>query len=386
MTSPSNVSKRAIPVLLLKTRSLPIDTYEELFSNEPGAIDNGNGSTFNFKPQFIPVLEHKQNETSLSHINELLRTRQLKRKYGGMIFTSQRAVEAWTDVVHRVEVEGPSTVPQRQEGDAFSDLDSLTPFPLYVVGPATERALQILITESHANSRSVFSQLNPSIHGAHSGNGAALAEFMLSHYNRLHEEHYFTYYEAPRLPFIPLLGMSSQNYGRKRLEKDDPRLVKRPLLFLVGEVRRDIIPKTLMGHKEPERRIEVEELEVYSTQVMTGFEDEFKRSCEALDQESEGGLRVVVVFSPQGSDVMLKRIGYLDEEGKATQRAQKRWWEQESSEDQHSKWVVATIGPTTRDYLKDKLGIEPDVCAAKPSPEGLKKAIEDFLRERNITG
>lgn len=397
MALASNTSSRKIPVLLLKTRSLPVDTYEELFNAAPSTPTDI--ASFTYKPEFIPVLEHTQDGASLSQLSELLRTGQLKRKHGGMIFTSQRAVEAWIDIVHKVEAEAAPQISRRHEDDAFSDLDSLTPFPLYVVGPATERALQTIITESESQSRShsqppsLFTRLNPSIHGAHTGNGASLASFMLTHYNALHEEHYFTYYEAPRLPFIPLLGMSSQNYGRKRLERDDPRLVKRPLLFLVGEVRRDIIPRTLMGETDPNRRIAVEEMEVYSTQVMGGFKGEFLRFCEGLDREDGGshriGCRVVVVFSPQGSDVMLRGIGYLDENGQVTERARRRWWEGGdrgggSTEDEQPRWIITTIGPTTRDYLRDTFGVEPDVCAAKPSPQGLKDGIEEFLRRIDV--
>lgn len=328
-----------------------------------------------------------------------------------MIFTSQRAVEAWTDVVGEVEREindaaaGHSTTSQQQQqrqdatkDDAFSNIDQLTPFPLYVVGPATERALQSLIdtsaSASRAKSPSPFTILNPTLHGSHTGNGATLGPFIKSHYNNLHSQHFYTYFEAPRLPFIPLLGMSSQNYGRKRLEKDDPRLRKKPLLFLVGEVRRDVIPRVLMGgegEEVGEERIEVEEVEVYRTEVRGGFEGELRETCEGLDAEggngdgSGGDLRVVVVFSPQGSDVMLKHIGYLSETGEVMERAKNRWYQDNAANSEHdTKWVIVTIGPTTRDYLKDKLGIEPDACASKPSPEGLKTAIEEFLRERRV--
>jgi len=184
--------------------------------------------------------------------------------------------------------------------------------------------------------------------------------------------------------------MSSQNYGRKRLERDDPRLAKKSLLFLVGEVRRDIIPKTLSNAEDPDR-IVVDEVEVYRTEVMKSFEADLQAACNKLDtevqSESSEDLRAVVVFSPQGSDATLRRIGYLDSDGKPTANSSTRWHQQrtetKSSEQvdyqTKTKWILVTIGPTTRDYLKDKLGVEPDVCAEQPSPEGLKKGIEDFL-------
>lgn len=387
---PSPAMKRPIPILLLKTRSYPHDTYEEHFQIISATNTNAGagGSSFSFAPQFIPVLEHTRNEASLSELGLLLRSRRLKQRYGGMIFTSQRAVEAWADLVNDVSDEPSSTSFSSTEPDAFADIDSLTPFALYSVGPATSRALQHLVSSSGA--ASPFILLNPSIHGTHTGNGANLASFILQHYNYLHGCHWFEYFEAPRLPFIPLLGMSSQNYGRKRLERDDPRLAKKPLLFLVGEVRRDIIPKTL-GNAEGSNRIEVDEVEVYRTEVMKSFEEDLQAVCNELDTEvqSESGedVRAVVVFSPQGSDATLRRIGYLDADGQPTAGSITRWHQQKiesmSSEQinyqKKTKWILVTIGPTTRDYLKDKLGVEPDVCAEQPNPEALKKGIEDFL-------
>src|SRR5205085_2527439 len=85
---------------------------------------------------------------------------------------------------------------------------------VYVVGPATARAAAGLGFSS------------PNILGQRSGNGEALSEFILSNY--------------------------------------DAR--PKPLLFLTGETRRDIIPKTL-STSPGERKIAVEELEVYETTV-----------------------------------------------------------------------------------------------------------------------
>jgi len=43
---------------------------------------------------------------------------------------------------------------------------------------------------------------------------------------------------------------------------------------------------------------------------------------------------------------------------------------------------IATIGPTTRDYLRTEFGYEPDVCAEKPSPEGIEEGIKMFMQEQ----
>jgi len=74
---------QSIPVLLLKTKSIL----------ESGVYD----------PVFVPVLEHKFDAEGLQAVNGLLArkltTEDGDLKYGGMIFTSQRAVEAFAKIV-----------------------------------------------------------------------------------------------------------------------------------------------------------------------------------------------------------------------------------------------------------------------------------------------
>ena len=93
-----------IPILLLKTKSNPGDAYEEVFS--AAAYENG----LNFDTKFLPVLEHRFKTDGLARIRELLQGRQIGSgkgcSYGGLIFTSQRAVEAFAEVVE--EGKGPS--------------------------------------------------------------------------------------------------------------------------------------------------------------------------------------------------------------------------------------------------------------------------------------
>lgn len=42
---------------------------------------------------------------------------------------------------------------------------------------------------------------------------------------------------------------------------------------------------------------------------------------------------------------------------------------------------MACIGPTTREYLATEFRFEVDVCAEVPSPEGVGRGIERFMRE-----
>jgi len=69
-------------------------------------------SPVSFLPHFIPVLEHRPNTKNLRTLEQLLKSGTLGDKYGGMIFTSQRAVEAWADVVKGVEQDIANRVKQ----------------------------------------------------------------------------------------------------------------------------------------------------------------------------------------------------------------------------------------------------------------------------------
>lgn len=96
--SPSSFSNSKIPLILLKTRSQPDDSYEDLFSD----------SASNYAPTFVPVLQHKPNLDSLNRLRDLLARGCFggdEPHYGGLIFTSQRAVEAFASVVQELEAD-----------------------------------------------------------------------------------------------------------------------------------------------------------------------------------------------------------------------------------------------------------------------------------------
>jgi uroporphyrinogen-III synthase len=100
MEAPDNPpQEQPIPVLLLKTRSTPGDSYQDAIST--AQLPNGQA----LKPIFIPVLRHQFQEPGLEKIKHLLRNRQISRdadaSYGGIIFTSQRAVEAFAHIIHQ---------------------------------------------------------------------------------------------------------------------------------------------------------------------------------------------------------------------------------------------------------------------------------------------
>lgn len=205
-------------------------------------------------------------------------------------------------------------------------LSPSTNLPLYTVGPATARSLTTL-RDKHLPSCS--------IHGEDTGTGEKLAHHMLQHYKTLH-----------------------------------PAADPNPsLLFLVGEQRRDIIPKTLMDPSLPgHQRIPVEEIVVYETGEMASFEGDFRSAV----QSSGEGVLWVVVFSPSGCEAMLRVLGSGPFAGNGNGDAGGR------------KVFVATIGPTTRDHLRSKFGFEPHLCAEKPSPEGVGEGIRRFMEEQGL--
>ncbi|KAH7245905.1 tetrapyrrole biosynthesis, uroporphyrinogen III synthase [Fusarium tricinctum] len=306
-----------IPILLLKTRSSPGDSYEDLFSESDA---NGLG----FAPEFVPVLLHQFHDEGMKEVAALLRERRIgnkeHHKYGGLIFTSQRAVEAFVKLVEDGKAD-----------DATSSTDTtswphLQNVPVYSVGPATTRALVAVPQDPPLQ-----------VFGSHTGNGAALAPYILAHY--------FEWYRDQNRPTLP------------------------PLLFLVGETRRDIIPKTLQDGALPDtERIRVTETVVYGTGVMESFPVDLRR---VLSETRDDPVRWIVVFSPTGCDSMLRVMGILDAETNKVYKGYKR----------DGKTFIATIGPTTRDHLLS-FGFEPDVCAESPTPQGVLEGIKEFMTKR----
>jgi uroporphyrinogen-III synthase len=298
------------PILLLKTKSVPTDTYEELFLT----CDNQG-----YAPVFVPVLEHRFKPGALNTVRQHILNRGLVptlqnglATYGALIFTSQRAVEAFNEVVEDIRKEHTS-------------VDDLLPesLPLYVVGPATARGLRAL-------------NLRCPILGEETGNGEALAGFILEHYNSLY-------------PGIP-----------------NP-----PILFMVGDKRRDIIPRTLQSEQLPsDRSARVDELVIYETGEMRSFKSNFTDIWQA-NAVSGRKRQWIVVFSPTGCQAMLESLGLLDvETGKAKKIASGR------------DTLILTIGPTTRDYLMNEFDFVPDVVAERPSPEGIAEGIRAFLKQQ----
>lgn len=244
------------PIIFLKTKSQPTDNYEKYF-------DSRNGAT-QFEPSFIPVLMHRIKPNAVTQFTEWLEAGAFSRyqhkftTYGGIIFTSQRAVEVFSAAVANV-LENSS-----------QDLQQLIAprFPFYVVGPATANALHALQIEDVA------------IVGEHTGNGGALANFIRDDY-----------------------GLRTAATGYKK-----------PLMFVTGEQRSDAVSGIMHDSSHPpSKRFDVIEEIVYETTERLNFAEEFACVVDKID-ESVSTLWVVV-FSPTGCRAMLDGLGRLRKDG-----------------------------------------------------------------------
>ncbi|KAF2773630.1 tetrapyrrole biosynthesis, uroporphyrinogen III synthase [Teratosphaeria nubilosa] len=317
------------PIYLLKTKSSPTDTYHDHFATLP---------TNQYHPIFIPVLDHMFRDDALRTLRRSAErfafaggspanpaklrkaTHNPAKKYSGIIFTSQRAVDAFALTILKLD-------PHKL--DAYFDQS----MPLYAVGPATAQSLRSL-------------HLPCPVLGSETGNGDALAAFILTHRASLPQD-------VTHLDNQPL-----------------------PLLFLVGEQRRDIIPKTLQSPSLPSHsRTPVTELVVYETGESATFEESFTAVVQEA-QRRKVREQWVVVFSPQGCEAMLMGLGWLDEKGGKFSQLRRDAGARLGG----TKTYVATIGPTTREHLLREFEFEPDVVAARPSPEGVAEGVLGFER------
>ncbi|KAI5793701.1 tetrapyrrole biosynthesis, uroporphyrinogen III synthase [Peziza echinospora] len=246
------------------------------------------------EPVFVPVMAHRHvNLDSVTRILSEGRTQGLGAA-AGSVQPEYGAIILTSQ--RAVEALGSALNTLK---DTLSPQSSTT--PIYVVGPATAKSVRNL----------GFPSAN--IHGQECGTGELLAHYILKHYSS------------------PI----------------------RNLLFLVGEVRRDIIPKTLGA-----AGFGVDEVVIYETTVMTSFREDF---VWVLDEVKEGHPTPwVVIFSPTGSDTAIEVLG------------------RGSSGSGQRKVHLVTIGPTTASHLRDTLHVEPDGVAEKPSAEGLWAVLEGY--------
>lgn len=198
----------------------------------------------------------------------------------------------------------------------------------------------------------------------------------------------------------------------------------------MGEQRRDIIPKTLIAHSlPPSHRIQVDELVVYETGVMESFPTDLNQAlrlcgdCAAVTGRggdgggeaahsilpytsgtSGGGSSetiIIVIFSPSGCYDLLRQLDLLNADGKArlieTSTSASRATNPNPTSStatssrsrlgrSEKRYVIATIGPTTYTYLAESFAFKADVCAERPSAEGVGEGLLHFLQRYSNGG
>ncbi|CAI5759057.1 unnamed protein product [Candida verbasci] len=114
-----------------------------------------------------------------------------------------------------------------------------------------------------------------------------------------------------------------------------------PIVFLTGEIRKDIIPRKLK-----EEGYNLTEFVIYKT---------FERELGKIEFNKDDW---IVFFSPQGTKEIVK---YLKHD--------------------NQNWKIASIGPTTEEYLIEN-NLPPKIVSQKPSPSSLYESISKSDNER----
>lgn len=329
----------SIPVILLKNPSSGhTDPYTTLSISSPPS------QTSNYKPLYVPVLEHTFNLEPISRVLSSFQKSGLIYEdsktffpYGGLIFTSQRAVEAFASALHHFSHSVNDSTSDASSMIAQSRMQHLI-IPLYAVGPATAQSLDVV--------RRQYLPRCWSRGGDEAGTGELLAELIVKDYNT-----------------------SLENHANDITMDEEINRTKKPFLFLTGAKHRDIIPITLTSHS-----ISVDEMVVYATSESSSFASDI---ASALESTTTASVRWIVIFSPTGGEALLRALGWLEESSNKF-----RGTTLQSRADRRT--FIASIGPTTRDYMKTTFGLDVDVCAEKPSPEGVRKGIEKFMRAKGL--
>lgn len=124
------------------------------------------------------------------------------------------------------------------------------------------------------------------------------------------------------------------------------------IVFLTGEIRRDVVPKALVG-----AGYALSERVIYRTSECEDVASRFDEVVKVV--EGGGGEKGwVVFFSPQGTGSIVEKL-------------------KEERVGGCGRWKIASIGPTTEEYLL-KNGLAPDVIAKKPDPDSLYEEMVRF--------
>ncbi|KAH9477202.1 hypothetical protein JR316_0011121 [Psilocybe cubensis] len=285
--------------------------------------------------------------------------------YGGVIVTSRRSCEAWTDAVAVLRAEREN---ERGRSAPAPTNAGWARVPFYVVGEATADALREVFRDYadvlgdasiHPSSSSGSSTpaLIPDIRGASSGSAAVLAPFILA---------------------------------------DTPHRPRGKLLYLTGDKNRDTLVRILEAgdaESEGKGKVRIEEVQVYRTEGADGFAN----ALEGVLREWNAGVANidtdtwwVVYFAPSAAahaTPILQQHFFFDASSSSSSSSSSAILnpkQDEASPSVHQlikpklKAKVAAIGPTTHDFLRDTLGLRVHVMARKPTADEVVHAVSEY--------
>lgn len=237
---------------------------------------------------FIPLLTH----THINHssIIDFLQSSEFLDEYKALIITSQRCIESLDIVLNKMNESG------------FDQIDKILNKPAYTVGPATYSVL----------SKLGFRDIRG---GSNCGNGSIMADLMIND---------------------PLFeGNTPEN---------------RKVLFVTGEIRKDIVPKKLLANG-----FGLKEIVAYRTENRGDIIERYMEiNSKLFNNSSDDDENWIVFFSPQGTERIVEHIKRED-----------------------IAFKIAVIGPTTEEYLLDK-DLKPHVVCKKPTAESLLDGINSL--------
>lgn len=257
-----------------------------------------------YSARFLPVLAHRlvnletirnviagdHNATPTSEATENGHANvERGTPFAGVVFTSQRAVAAWAEAARTI-------IESRAQGQL-----QWSSVPFYAVGPATASALLRLDDRLRPPASLILG-------AEESGSAERLASYITSR-------------TSPPSAADP-----------------NP-----PLLYLVGDKRKDTLPSLLKR-----QGIRMHEIQAYETFQSPTFEGDY----DALKPYEP--FEWIVFFSPSGAKLLLPLL-------------------QREKLDAFPRF--AAIGPTTRDYLLSHDGIRVSAMAESPTPESLVSAM-----------
>lgn len=235
---------------------------------------------------FLPLLKHSH--MNHSTIINFITSNEFLYNYRAFIITSQRCIESLDVIIRKLK------------NEEFSELDLILNKPSYTVGPATYDVL----------SKLGFTDIRG---GEEAGNGSILSDMII------HDE---------------LFNCEDE---------------EKKVLFLTGEIRKDIIPRKLKS-----QNFQFKELVSYRTEPLDDIVDrylEINQNFFTMNKEN-GNENWIIFFSPQGTEKIVTHI----------------------KENKECNLKIGSIGPTTEEYLLGN-GLKPRVVSKKPNASSLLESI-----------